>query len=472
MIARLQAMFIKALGAGSPLVARAAHLGGADLRAAAGAGAPACARRVRHLQAVLPDRLDGAADLPARADAVAPILHAARRQGARRVHRADVPLARRCSARSSAACSGSPRRCSGAGSATARWRRCARRSPPSAGSCWARRRSRAPSSPRGAWPRRRSPTCSPTASAPSRSSLGANYGGPAGLFWAAAAVAAARVGGARRHHRVEDGAVRAAARDAVQAAARLRAAVRRRVVPLRRAALLLAVRGVGELRRRHLRAVRGGLVPHADGRHRLHAAVRRDDRPRRQGAPRRRHARHVGGVERHGAEAGVDPLSRRRRARGSSAPTLLPLLFTHKYDGSVPLFMLATLEIPLWILPLDALLRAAGAHALPLRLQRRAHRVHRGAGAQRHQAVRAAGRDRRRRDGRAAGAHRHGGARAPVPRGLVDATSSTGRAWGARRRRRRWRARRPGWCARGSTTAWSASSPARRSTARPTWRSR
>jgi O-antigen/teichoic acid export membrane protein len=41
--------------------------------------------------------------------------------------------------------------------------------------------------------------------------------------------------------------------------------------------------------------------------------------------------------------------------------TLLPLLFTHKYDGSVPLFMLATLEIPLWVLPLDALLRAAGA---------------------------------------------------------------------------------------------------------------
>jgi O-antigen/teichoic acid export membrane protein len=40
-------------------------------------------------------------------------------------------------------------------------------------------------------------------------------------------------------------------------------------------------------------------------------------------------------------------------------PTVLPLLFTHKYDGSVPLFMLATLEIPLWILPLDALLRAA-----------------------------------------------------------------------------------------------------------------
>ncbi|MDB4971265.1 MAG: putative Polysaccharide biosynthesis protein [Myxococcales bacterium] len=41
-------------------------------------------------------------------------------------------------------------------------------------------------------------------------------------------------------------------------------------------------------------------------------------------------------------------------------PTLLPLLFTHKYDGSVPLFLLATAEIPLWILPLDALLRAAG----------------------------------------------------------------------------------------------------------------
>jgi O-antigen/teichoic acid export membrane protein len=41
-------------------------------------------------------------------------------------------------------------------------------------------------------------------------------------------------------------------------------------------------------------------------------------------------------------------------------PTLLPLLFTHKYVGSVPLFMLATAEIPLWILPLDALLRAEG----------------------------------------------------------------------------------------------------------------
>src|SRR5439155_7208521 len=40
--------------------------------------------------------------------------------------------------------------------------------------------------------------------------------------------------------------------------------------------------------------------------------------------------------------------------------TMLPLLFTHKYDGSVPLFLLATVEIPLWILPLDALLRAAG----------------------------------------------------------------------------------------------------------------
>src|SRR3954453_17158890 len=39
---------------------------------------------------------------------------------------------------------------------------------------------------------------------------------------------------------------------------------------------------------------------------------------------------------------------------------MLPLLFTHKYEASVPLFMLATLEIPLWILPMDALFRAAG----------------------------------------------------------------------------------------------------------------
>jgi O-antigen/teichoic acid export membrane protein len=41
-------------------------------------------------------------------------------------------------------------------------------------------------------------------------------------------------------------------------------------------------------------------------------------------------------------------------------PTVLPLLFTHKFAGAVPLFLLATLEIPLWILPCDALLRAAG----------------------------------------------------------------------------------------------------------------
>jgi O-antigen/teichoic acid export membrane protein len=41
-------------------------------------------------------------------------------------------------------------------------------------------------------------------------------------------------------------------------------------------------------------------------------------------------------------------------------PTVLPLLFTTKYAASVPLFVLATFEIPLWILPVDALLRAAG----------------------------------------------------------------------------------------------------------------
>jgi O-antigen/teichoic acid export membrane protein len=41
-------------------------------------------------------------------------------------------------------------------------------------------------------------------------------------------------------------------------------------------------------------------------------------------------------------------------------PLVLPLLFTHKYDGSVPLFLIVTLEIPLWVLPLDALLRAWG----------------------------------------------------------------------------------------------------------------
>jgi O-antigen/teichoic acid export membrane protein len=41
-------------------------------------------------------------------------------------------------------------------------------------------------------------------------------------------------------------------------------------------------------------------------------------------------------------------------------PITLPLLFTSKYQGAVPLFMLATLEILLAALPVDALLRAAG----------------------------------------------------------------------------------------------------------------
>ena len=42
-------------------------------------------------------------------------------------------------------------------------------------------------------------------------------------------------------------------------------------------------------------------------------------------------------------------------------PRLLPILFTHRYDASVPLFLIATLEVPLWALPVDGLLRAAGA---------------------------------------------------------------------------------------------------------------
>ena len=45
---------------------------------------------------------------------------------------------------------------------------------------------------------------------------------------------------------------------------------------------------------------------------------------------------------------------------GLFGPTVLPLLFTQKDAASVPLFMLATLEIPLWVLPVDSLLRAAG----------------------------------------------------------------------------------------------------------------
>jgi O-antigen/teichoic acid export membrane protein len=40
--------------------------------------------------------------------------------------------------------------------------------------------------------------------------------------------------------------------------------------------------------------------------------------------------------------------------------TVLPLLFTNTYLAAVPLFLLATAEIPLWVLPVDALLRAEG----------------------------------------------------------------------------------------------------------------
>lgn len=41
-------------------------------------------------------------------------------------------------------------------------------------------------------------------------------------------------------------------------------------------------------------------------------------------------------------------------------PTVLPLLFTRRYDAAVPLFVLATLEMLLYVLPVDAVLRAAG----------------------------------------------------------------------------------------------------------------
>ena len=40
--------------------------------------------------------------------------------------------------------------------------------------------------------------------------------------------------------------------------------------------------------------------------------------------------------------------------------TVVPLLFTNTYLAAVPLFLLATVEIPLWILPVDALVRAEG----------------------------------------------------------------------------------------------------------------
>jgi O-antigen/teichoic acid export membrane protein len=41
-------------------------------------------------------------------------------------------------------------------------------------------------------------------------------------------------------------------------------------------------------------------------------------------------------------------------------PILIPVLFTTSYAAAVPLFLVASLELPLWILPTDSLLWAAG----------------------------------------------------------------------------------------------------------------
>ena len=41
-------------------------------------------------------------------------------------------------------------------------------------------------------------------------------------------------------------------------------------------------------------------------------------------------------------------------------PRVLVLLFTTRYADAAPLFLIASLEIPLWVLPLDAVLRASG----------------------------------------------------------------------------------------------------------------
>src|SRR5207237_5218003 len=46
-------------------------------------------------------------------------------------------------------------------------------------------------------------------------------------------------------------------------------------------------------------------------------------------------------------------------ALAAGAP-LLHTIYTAKYADAVPLFFLATLEAPLWALPVDAVLRAAG----------------------------------------------------------------------------------------------------------------
>ena len=108
-------------------------------------------------------------------------------------------------------------------------------------------------------------------------------------------------------------------------------------------------------------------------------------------------------------------------------PTVLPMLFTHKYDGSVPLFMLATLEIPLWILPLDALLRAAGETRFLFAFNVARIAMTAVLVLERHPLLRAAGRDRRRHRVGGAGARGDAAARAALPRRAAGRTCSTGR---------------------------------------------
>jgi O-antigen/teichoic acid export membrane protein len=43
-----------------------------------------------------------------------------------------------------------------------------------------------------------------------------------------------------------------------------------------------------------------------------------------------------------------------------SGSLLIPTFFTHRYDRAIPLFFLATLEVPCWIFPLDSLMRSLG----------------------------------------------------------------------------------------------------------------
>jgi O-antigen/teichoic acid export membrane protein len=189
--------------------------------------------------------------------------------------------------------------------------------------------------------------------------LGAKYGGPAGLFWAAAATSALRVGGlfaivlARivPFARPRAGLFKAQLAYALPFAGACYLYVAQRyfsqyAVSASFDAATFALFAVASF---HMPMVDIVFTPLSD------VMIVHIGKAQHGGQPRAAWAAWNDAVQR--LSAILFPAAVCAWLFG---PTLLPLLFTHKYDASVPLFMLATLEIPLWIWPLDALFRAAG----------------------------------------------------------------------------------------------------------------